>query len=78
MTIVGFDAGPAQVKALEAGTVQALVAQEPATIGEDGVKQAIAALKGEPTEEKIQTGFTILTKDNINGDGKDAVYKSSC
>jgi ribose transport system substrate-binding protein len=78
VTIVGFDAGPAQVKALEAGTVQALVAQEPATIGEDGVKQAIAALKGEPTEEKIQTGFTILTKDNINGDGKDAVYKSSC
>ena len=41
-------------------------------------KAVIAALKGEPTEEKIQTGFTILTKDNINGDGKDAVYKSSC
>ncbi len=78
VTIVGFDAGPAQVKALEAGTVQALVAQEPASIGSDGVKQAIAALKGEATEAKIQTGFTILTKDNIDGDGKDAVYKSSC
>ncbi|MFN3949691.1 ABC transporter substrate-binding protein [Microbacterium sp.] len=78
VTIVGFDAGPAQVKALQAGTVQALVAQEPATIGSDGVKQAIAALKGEATEEKIQTGFTILTKDNIDGEGKDAVYKSSC
>ncbi|WP_307213881.1 ABC transporter substrate-binding protein [Microbacterium testaceum] len=78
VTIVGFDAGPAQVKALQAGTVQALVAQEPATIGEDGVKQAIAALKGEATEAKIQTGFTILTKDNISTDGKDAVYKSSC
>ena len=78
VTIVGFDAGPAQVKALEAGTVQALVAQEPATIGSDGVKQAIAALKGEATEEKIQTGFTILTKDNIATDGADAVYKSSC
>ncbi|CAN3702517.1 Ribose import binding protein RbsB [Microbacterium sp. MM2322] len=78
VTIVGFDAGPAQVKALQAGTVQALVAQEPATIGSDGVKQAIAALKGEATEEKIQTGFTILTKDNIDSDGKDAVYKSTC
>ncbi|WP_295782698.1 substrate-binding domain-containing protein, partial [uncultured Microbacterium sp.] len=78
VTIVGFDAGPAQVKALEAGTVQALVAQEPGTIGSDGVKQAIAALKGESTEAKIQTGFTILTKDNITTDGKDAVYKSSC
>ena len=31
--IVGFDAGPDQVKALKAGTVQALVAQQPGTIG---------------------------------------------
>ncbi|KAA9144775.1 substrate-binding domain-containing protein, partial [Microbacterium lushaniae] len=59
VTIVGFDAGPAQVEQLRAGVVQALVAQEPATIGKDGVEQAIAALEGESTEEKIQTGFTI-------------------
>ena len=78
LTIVGFDAGPAQVKQLKAGIVQALVAQEPATIGKDGVAQAIAALKGEPTEAKIQTGFTVLTKDNIDGAGAQAVYKSSC
>lgn len=78
LTIVGFDAGPAQVKQLKAGVVQALVAQEPATIGKDGVAQAIAALKGKPTEAKIQTGFTVLTKDNIDGAGAQAVYKSSC
>jgi len=78
VTIVGFDAGPAQVQALKQGTVQALVAQEPATIGTDGVEQAIAALKGDPTEEKIQTGFTILTTDNVDGEGKDAVYQSKC
>ncbi|WP_291053073.1 ABC transporter substrate-binding protein [Herbiconiux sp.] len=78
VTIVGFDAGPAQVKQLKAGTVQALVAQEPATIGQDGVEQAIAALNGDSTEAEIQTGFTILTKDNIDGEGADAVYKSSC
>ena len=40
ITIVGFDAGPNQVKALKDGTVQALVAQQPATIGSDGVDQA--------------------------------------
>ncbi|MBF4573079.1 substrate-binding domain-containing protein [Herbiconiux sp. VKM Ac-1786] len=78
VTIVGFDAGPAQVEQLKAGTVQALVAQEPATIGQDGVEQAIAALDGGDTESEIQTGFTILTKDNIEGEGADAVYKSSC
>ena len=31
MTIVGFDAGPNQIKALKEGTVQALVAQQPST-----------------------------------------------
>ena len=76
--IVGFDAGPDQVKALQDGTVQALVAQQPGTIGEDGVKQAMAALDGGSTEKKIQTGFTIITKDNLEGEGGKAVYKSSC
>jgi len=76
--IVGFDAGPAQVKALKEGTVQALIAQQPATIGEDGVQQAIKAIDGDSTEKDIQTGFTIITKDNVDGDAKDAVYKSSC
>ncbi|MFT4220956.1 MAG: ABC transporter substrate-binding protein [Microbacterium sp.] len=78
VTIVGFDAGPAQVEALREGTVQALVAQEPATIGKDGLEQALKALAGEPTEEQIQTGFTIITQDNLETDGADAVYKSSC
>lgn len=78
VTIVGFDAGPAQVEQLRNGVVQALVAQEPATIGMDGVEQAIAALDGEETEEKIQTGFTIITQDNIDGEGGDAAYRSSC
>jgi ribose transport system substrate-binding protein len=76
--IVGFDAGPAQVKQLREGTVQALIAQKPAEIGTDGVEQAMAAIEGDPTEKDIQTGFTIITKDNLDGEGKDAVYKSSC
>ncbi|KRC65293.1 ribose ABC transporter substrate-binding protein [Aeromicrobium sp. Root236] len=76
--IVGFDAGPDQVKALQDGTVQALVAQQPGTIGQDGVEQAMAALDGKSTEKKIQTGFTIITKDNLDGEGGKAVYKSSC
>lgn len=76
MTIVGFDAGPNQVKALKDGTVQALVAQQPATIGTDGLDQAIASLDGGTVTPKIQTGFTIITPENV--DTSDAVYKSSC
>jgi len=78
ITVVGFDAGPAQVQALKDGIVQALVAQEPATIGKEGVAQALAALNGESVEEEIQTGFTIITADNVDGDAAEAIYQSSC
>jgi ribose transport system substrate-binding protein len=76
--IIGFDAGPDQMQALKDGTIQALIAQQPETIGTDGVDQAVAALKGEKTEPEIQTGFTIITQDNIDGEGGAAAYKSSC
>jgi ribose transport system substrate-binding protein len=77
--IVGFDAGPNQVKALREGTVQALVAQQPATIGKDGLDMAVAALDGGTVTPKVQTGFTVLTKTNIGTpEGQAAAYKSQC
>ena len=75
--IVSFDAGPKQVEDLKDGTIQALVAQKPADIGAQGVQQAVAALKGEPTKPKIATGSVIITKDNL-AQNQDAVYKSNC
>ena len=76
--VVGFDAGPDQVKQLKDGTVQALIAQDPYQIGVDGVQQAVKALNNEELTKDIQTGFHVLTKDNIDGDGAQYVYKSSC
>jgi ribose transport system substrate-binding protein len=77
--IVGFDAGPKQVEDLEQGIVQALIAQKPADIGKAGVEQAIAALKGEPVQKTIGTGFVVVTKDNMNDpDVQPFLYKSSC
>ena len=76
--IVSFDAGPNQVKALKEGTVQALVAQQPGSIGQYGVVEAVAALDGGTVAPKVQTGFTTITKDNVDGDGAAAVYKSAC
>ena len=67
--VVSFDAGPNQVKALKEGTVQALVAQQPEIIGQYGVDMAVAALDGGTVTPKVQTGFTIITKDNVDGDG---------
>ena len=76
--IVAFDAGPNQVKALRNGTVQALVAQQPATIGQYGVDAAVSALDGTDVPRTIQTGFTVITKDNVDGAGADAIYRSEC
>jgi ribose transport system substrate-binding protein len=77
--VVGFDAGPAQVKALREGIVQALVAQQPGTIGQYGVDAAVAALDGGTVTPKVQTGFTVIDKDNVDSaEGQAAVYKSSC
>jgi ribose transport system substrate-binding protein len=76
--IVGFDAGPNQVKALKNGTVQALVAQQPAKIGQYGVDAAVAALDGTEVPKSVQTGFTLITKENVDGAGAAAIYKSKC
>ncbi len=78
--IVGFDAGSDQVKALKTGVVQALIAQQPATIGSKGVDAAVAALQGKTVApHKVQTGFTILTMKNINtAAGLAAQYRDKC
>jgi ribose transport system substrate-binding protein len=78
VNVVGFDAGPDQVKALRNGTVQALIAQQPGYIGQVGLGQAVASLDGGQVTAKVQTGFSIITQQNLDGDQKDAVYKSSC
>jgi ribose transport system substrate-binding protein len=76
--VIGFDAGPDQVAQLKGGTVQGLIAQDPYQIGVDGVDQGLASLKGQQVTKTIQTGFHVLTKDNIDGDGAQYVYKSKC
>jgi ribose transport system substrate-binding protein len=77
--MIGFDAGPAQVKQLQDGVVQALIAQDPATIGADGVEQAVAAVKGQPVQSAIGTGSKIVTKDNLNDpDVQKVLYKPNC
>jgi ribose transport system substrate-binding protein len=77
--IVGFDAEPDEITALQQGTVQALIAQQPYVIGTDAVEQAIAALNGKPTTSKIGTKFTIITSANLNSAASQAaIYKTSC
>jgi ribose transport system substrate-binding protein len=77
--LVEFDASPKQVEDLKAGTIQALVTQEPYEIGRKGVQQAVAAIGGKSTEKQIKTDLIGVTKDNINDPNvAKYLYKSTC
>src|ERR1035437_3995234 len=76
---IAFDAGPKQITDLNSGLVQALIAQDPYTIGVDGVQQTILALNGQTTTKAIQTDLAIITKDNVNDPAMQKfLYKASC
>lgn len=77
--IVGFDAGPQQVKQLNDGTVQALVVQKPYDMGYQGVEFAVKLLKGESVEKKVDTDFVVATKENVGTpEISKYLYKESC
>lgn len=64
MTIVGFDGIKAGVQNVIDGTVTATVAQDPFGMGYKSVEAAVKHLKGESVESFIDTGSTVITKDN--------------
>lgn len=65
---VGFDKSVDLVKALEAGKIQALVAQNPEKMGYESVKAMAEYLQGKPPPPVIDTGVLVITKENINSD----------
>ncbi|GAB3424244.1 ABC transporter substrate-binding protein [Flindersiella endophytica] len=77
--LVGFDANPSGVEALEDGTAQAQVVLKPLDIGTKGVEQAINALNDKPVEKLIRTDSLIATKDSLaTKPVKTYLYNDSC
>jgi ribose transport system substrate-binding protein len=66
IVFVGFDSSDKLVEALQKREIQGLVLQNPFNMGYLGVKTAVAVLKGEPFETRIDTGVTIATPENMN------------
>ncbi|HEX8915258.1 MAG TPA: substrate-binding domain-containing protein [Humisphaera sp.] len=62
---VGFDKSGPLVTALEAGKIQALVAQNPEKMGYEAVKAAVSQLDGKPPAAVIDTGVVVITKENL-------------
>jgi ABC-type sugar transport system substrate-binding protein len=77
--ISAFDAGPEQVQDLKNGTVQVLIAQDPGSIGAQGVDQAVAAIQGKPAQASIGTTLVAITSQNMTEPNvAKYFYKSSC
>jgi ribose transport system substrate-binding protein len=62
--VVGVDATAEAVHAIEDGRLAADVAMHPEALGQKSVEAAIRAARREPVEKKIETGETLVTKEN--------------
>jgi ribose transport system substrate-binding protein len=77
--LIGFDANPSGVEALEQGVAQAQVVLKPLDIGYEGVTQAVNALEGKPVEKKVLTGSVIANKGNVSDpEVSKYLYRESC
>ena len=76
--LAGFDAPESIVAQLKDGTFELTVAQHPAEIGYFGYIAAYAFVTGNPVPTAIGTGFSVMTKDNIDDPNVSKyLYKSS-
>lgn len=62
--VVGVDATSEAIHAIEAGRLSADVAMHPEALGHDSVVAAIKAARQQPIEKRIDTGETLITKEN--------------
>ncbi len=64
LLIFGYDGDPEMAKLIEAGKTTATMAQSPFKMTNLGVEAAIKSLKGQNYVKSIDTGTTLVTKDN--------------
>ena len=64
--VVGFDATEDALSAIQDGTMNATVAQQPAEIGSLGVENAISVINGESVEENIPVEVQLVTPENVS------------
>ena len=66
LRFVGFDSSPPLVAALKAGSIDALVVQDPRKMGEISVQNLAARLAGKTVPPIVDTGAALATKGNLN------------
>ena len=77
--VAAFDAEPDEVAALKSGTLDILVAQDPAGIGTQGVDQALAAIEKKQVTAQVGTTMVAITKANMDDPAVSKyIYKAAC
>jgi ribose transport system substrate-binding protein len=71
--LVGFDASDKLVQAVRAGEIDALVVQRPFEMGYLSVKAMVTFVRGGVVERRIDTGSTLVTRDNLDAPGIQAL-----
>lgn len=73
ITLVGFDATETLLEAMGQGHIDSLVVQKPFSMGYLSVKTMVSHLMGKPIEERIDTGSFVVTPENMNDTGIQAL-----
>ena len=64
--LVGFDASDKLVQAVHTGDVDGLVVQRPFEMGYLAIRTIVASIRGQAVDKRIDTGSTLVTKDNVD------------
>lgn len=85
ITLIAFDAVPPEVDALRAGTITALIAQDPFSIGSTSVDAIVDYLSNNPDGGAVEPAGSqaipnvLLTADNVDdAENANYLYKTSC
>lgn len=65
ITFVGFDNSQMFIDALKANQLHGIVVQNPFNMGYLGVRSIVDQLLGKTVEKRVDTGVTLVTKDNL-------------
>ncbi|MFE5051166.1 substrate-binding domain-containing protein [Streptomyces sp. NPDC056637] len=65
VAVVGFDGTPDGLKAVEAGTLYASVAQQPKELGRIAVQNAVRAAKDKKVAEMVKVPVKVVTSKNV-------------
>jgi ribose transport system substrate-binding protein len=66
VAFVGFDSSETFIEAMRNKQLQGIVVQDPFRMGELGVKTIVDHIQGKPVEQRVDTGATMVTPENMD------------